>query len=146
MTEYTRLHDLDIVFIQEITSTELLNMPWYETYNNIGTQMRGATIVARKDIPLTNIIILSTGRAIAAGYKGIHLVNIYAPSGTARRTEREYFYNAEMPQLLQAEHGYLILGGDFNCVTEPADTTDTFQNSRVLTEMIRRLSRTDTWK
>jgi len=27
MTEYTRLHDLDIVFIQEITSTELLNMP-----------------------------------------------------------------------------------------------------------------------
>jgi len=41
--------------------------------------------------------------------------------------EREYFYNAEMPQLLQVGHGDLILGGDFNCVTDPADTTGTFQ-------------------
>jgi exonuclease III len=79
MTEY-----IDIVFIQEITSTDVLNMPGYKTYNNIGTQMCGTAILAQREIPLTNITKLLKGRVIAAEYKGIHLVNIHAPSGTAR--------------------------------------------------------------
>ena len=127
MTEYIRRHDLDIVYIQEITSTDVLNTLWYETYNNIGTQMHGTATLARREIPLTNITKLLKGWAIGVVDKGFHLVNTHTPSGTARRMEREYFYNAEMPQLLQVGHGDLILGGDFNCVTDPADTTGTFQ-------------------
>jgi endonuclease/exonuclease/phosphatase family metal-dependent hydrolase len=51
-----------------------------------------------------------------------------------------------MPQLLRVGHGDLILRGDFNCVTDPTNTNGTFQNSRALTEMIRGLSLTNTWK
>jgi exonuclease III len=108
LTEYIRRHELDIVLIQEI-NTELLNMPGYDTFYNVGTQTRGIAKQARNDITLTHISKLPTGRAIAAEYKGLHIINIYAPSGTARRTEREQFYNTELPQLLQDRHGDLII-------------------------------------
>ena len=32
LTEYIRSHDLDIVFLQEITDPELLTMPGYDMY------------------------------------------------------------------------------------------------------------------
>jgi exonuclease III len=87
LTEYMNCHDLDIVLLQEITSMGLLNMPGYDIYNE-GTHMRGIVIVMR-NITLTNILKLPTGRAIAAEYNGMNLFNICAPSGSARRTERE---------------------------------------------------------
>jgi hypothetical protein len=107
--------------------------------------MRGTAVVARKDIMLTDINKLPTGRVIAVENKGPFIVNIYASLGTARRTEREYIYNVELPHLLQAAQGDLIQGADFNCVTEPTETTGNFHNSRALSEMIRGLHLIDTW-
>jgi exonuclease III len=71
--------------------------------------MRGTAIMARREVHLTNVTKLSSGRAIAADYKGIELINIYTPSGTARKTEREHFYVTELPQILQAGHTYLLI-------------------------------------
>ena len=110
LTEYIRRHDLDIVFLQEITDPELLPMPGYNIYYNIGSDMRGTAIVARNGIVLMNVHKLPSGRAIAAEWKGLYIVNIYAPSGTGKRTEREYFYNAEVTQLLQTGPGEIIIG------------------------------------
>jgi len=64
----------------------------------------------------------------------------------AKRAKREQFYNVAVPQLIQTGHGDLIIGGDFNCVINPADTSGSFQNSRALTDMIRGLHLDDTWK
>ena len=91
LEEYIRRHELDIIFLQEITRTYIVNIMGYETFDNIGTQMRGTTIGARKEFHLTNITTLPTGRAIAAEYKGMQLINIYAPSGTEMQAEREHF-------------------------------------------------------
>jgi len=63
--------------------------------------MRGRAIEARSEIQLTNITTLPSGRAIAAEYRGIRLINVYTPSGTTRRNERERFYNAVPPCLLR---------------------------------------------
>jgi exonuclease III len=144
LTEYIRPHDLYITFLQEITDPELLPMPGYDVYYSIGSDMRGTAIVARNDIMLININKLPSGRAIAAEFKGLYIVNIYATSGTAKRTEREYFYNTEVPQLLQTGHGEFITGRDFNCVLDPADTSGNFHTSRALTQMIRKLHLTNT--
>ena len=76
LTEYIRRHDLDIVFLREITDPELLTMPGYDMYYNIGSHRCGTAIVARNDIVLTNINKIPSGRAIAAEYKGLHIVNI----------------------------------------------------------------------
>ena len=129
-----------------LSSPELLPMPGYDIYYSIGSDMRGRAIVALNDIVLMNINKLPSGRAIAAECKGLYIVNIYAPSGTEKRTEREYFYNVDVPQLLQIRHGEIIIGSDFNCVLVPADTSGNFHTSRALTVMIRGFHLTDTWK
>jgi exonuclease III len=100
LTDYIRRHDIDIALLQEVIDPELIQMYGYEVYYNIGIETRGTAIVARNDVTLHNINKTPSGRAIAAQYKGLHIVNIYAPSGTAKRTEREHFYNAEVPQSL----------------------------------------------
>ena len=145
LEEYIRRHEIDIIFLQEITRTNIVNIGGYETFDNIGTQMRGTSIVARKEFHLTNITTLPTGRAIAAEYKGIQLINIYAPSGTERRAEREHFYNTELPLLIRADYRKIILGGDFNCIIDPVDTTGIFRNSRALANLIHGTHLRDTW-
>jgi hypothetical protein len=40
---------------------------------------------------------------------------------------------------------HTILGGDFNCVLNPADTNGALQPSRALSEIVRSLSLVDTW-
>jgi exonuclease III len=56
---------------------------------DIGTSMRGSAIMAKPQHQLTNIRRLPTGRAIAATFRDVQIINIYAPSGTNRRAERE---------------------------------------------------------
>jgi exonuclease III len=79
-------------------------MPGYDVYYNIGSELRGTAILARNNISKS-----PSGRAIATDCKGLYIVNIYAPSGTAERTESEYIYNAEVPQLLETGHGEIII-------------------------------------
>ena len=61
-----RRHDFDILFVQEVTSPDVMNMRGYETHFNIGTTMSGTEIVARSEIQLNNITTLPSERAIAA--------------------------------------------------------------------------------
>jgi exonuclease III len=60
---------------------------------------------------------------MTAEFRGISMINIYAPSGTAKRREREHFYNNELAYLLRDTPTNILLGGDFNCVLETGDTT-----------------------
>jgi len=145
LADFIRQHDFDIIFIQEVTSTEVLNFRVYNTHLNIGASIRGTAILAKSTLQLTNITILPSGRAIAADYKGIRLINVYAPSGTARRTDREQFYTTELSYLFHDGPTDLLIGGDFNCVLHPGDTTGQFQPSRALTVMIRGLEIHDAW-
>jgi exonuclease III len=87
--------------MQEVTHPSLDNLNGYTVHYNIGTSQRGTAIVARDNIELSNIRMPS-GRAIVAQFKGIWLVNIYAPSGAAKRNEREQFFNTELTYILRA--------------------------------------------
>jgi exonuclease III len=124
LTEFIRLHELDILLARKVTHPETLNVRGYATHLNIGTSMRGTAILARNEITLTNIIKVPSGRNMAATYNGLLIINVYFPSGTARRTDRESFYTSEQTCVPQAESHNVILGGDFNCVMHPVDTTD----------------------
>lgn len=128
-----------------MTSTEVLNVRGYETHLNIGASIRGKVILARRVLHITNITTLQSGRAIAVVYKGIQLINVYAPSGTARRNDRERFFNAELPHLFQADPKQLIIGGDFNCVLHPIGTTGHFQPSTALAKIVREFALQDAW-
>jgi len=59
--------------------------------------MRGTAMLVRKVMPITIVHKLPSGRAMSAEYRGIRLINVYAPSDSAWRTEREDFLNTELP-------------------------------------------------
>jgi exonuclease III len=103
LTDFLRRHDLDILFVQEMTNTEVLHIRGYETHQNIRASIRGTAILAKHGFHLENVASLPSGRAIAAVYQGIHLINIYAPSGTAMRIDREQFFNADLPFLFRTD-------------------------------------------
>jgi endonuclease/exonuclease/phosphatase family metal-dependent hydrolase len=73
------------------------------------------------------------------------MVNIYAPSGTSNRVDREHFYNSELPSMMRHTPGALLLGGDFNCTKTPAEATGQPSPSKALSELIRRMDLKDTW-
>jgi len=62
--------------------------------------MRGTAILVRKAIPITIKHKLLSGRAMSVEYSGLRLINVYIPSGSARRTERKNIFNAEFACLL----------------------------------------------
>jgi len=110
LADFKRQHDFDIIFTQEVRSTEVLYARGYNTHLNIGASIRGTAILAKSTLLLTNITILPSGRAMAADYKGIRLINVYAPSGTARRANREQFYTTELPYLFHDGHTDQLIG------------------------------------
>jgi len=59
-----------------------------------------------------------SGRAMAAKFREIWIINVYAPFGTAMKQERNCFFNSELPYLLTGETGHILLGGDFSCLLE----------------------------
>jgi hypothetical protein len=73
----------------------------------------------------------------------VRVVNIYAPSGTAKWKERETFYNKELPAMLDTKP-VDILGGDFNCVLEGSDATGRGSYSQALAMLIKGFSLHDT--
>jgi exonuclease III len=108
--------------------------------------MQGTAILAKDGITLTNVIKLPSGRSIATEYRGTLLISIYVPSGTAKRHEREYFFNNEVPYLLRPPTARMIIGGDFNCLIAISDTTGHYNHSRALAELIHGFALKDTWQ
>jgi len=103
-------------------------------------------MVTRNEITITNITRLPSGRGIVAEYRGIWLVNVYAPPGTAKLLERERFYNNEFPYLLKASPSNIIFGGDFNCVLNQTDSTGHFNYSEALDGLVRGFELHDMWR
>jgi exonuclease III len=118
--QFLALQDVDIILLQEVVQCSL-ELRGYEAHINIGTNGRGATIVAREGIPLRNVARIPSGRGIAAELQGMGIVSIYAPSDAEKKQEREAFFNIELPHLLATFLTKMILGGDFNCVLSKPD-------------------------
>ena len=113
--------------------------------NIAGANRRSTAIIARGGINLENIIMSPTGRAMAAKFREIWLINVYTPSGTAMKQEREHFFNSELPYLLTGEMGYIMLGGDFNCILGASNTAGGITYSPALVELVHGLELIDTW-
>jgi exonuclease III len=82
---FLRLQEIDILFLQEVTQHILGDLHGYTTHYNIGITMRGTAIVKRNETQLANIYKIPSGRAIAAKFREVWIINIYASSSTARK-------------------------------------------------------------
>lgn len=111
LTDFIRTHDLDIILLQEVMTPDSIEVLGYSAYSNIGSDMRGTAILTRRGLQVTDIHRIPTGRAVAVTCQGIRIVNIYAPSGTSRRTDRERFYNVDLSELLATCAVPMLIGG-----------------------------------
>jgi exonuclease III len=142
--EFILVHEIDILLVQEVTKMIQQDLFGYEIHYNIGTSKRGTAIVTREGIRLENIIRLPSGRAIGARFRDTWIINIYAPSGPAKRHEREHFYSTDLAYLLTTEPQCIVMGGDFNCVLKRVDTTGNFNYSRALDALVGGMDLHDT--
>ena len=145
LTDFIRTQDLDIILLQEVVTPDSIEVLGYSAYSNVGSDMRGTAILVRRGLQVTDIQRVPTGRAVAVTCQGIRIVNIYAPSGTSRRADRERFYNADLSELLSTHAVPMLIGGDFNCTLSPIDTTGTHSTSNALTNIITGLNLVDMW-
>jgi hypothetical protein len=145
MEEILWKHDIDIILLQEVTSTQIETIHWYTKFLNIGAEQRGTAILVKDGLTITHIKRLPSGRGIAGTYNGTWFVNLYAPSGAEKKHERETFYNTELPYLLPTTRTDLIIAGDFNCVLSQSDTTGQKNYSRAIDNIIRGYDLNGVW-
>lgn len=77
----------------------------------------------------------------------LHLLNIYAPSGTKYHTERENLFKKDILYYLRSNLGETILAGDFNCVLSENDVSkeNVSLKSKALLNTIRQIKFIDAW-
>jgi hypothetical protein len=145
LESFILLHDIDILLIQEVTLPLPLGLAHYQAYYNIGTTRRGAAIIVRDTLTNTNIAKLPSGSAIATMFGTLLIVNIYAPSGSAKRLERETFINQDLPS--SSEHILMIyFWVAILTVLEATDATGQGTFSRCLATLVQGYSLQGAWQ
>jgi exonuclease III len=145
MENFLNTWEIGVLLVQAVTKHVLHNLRGYQTLYNTGTNCRGTAIIAKQGITFENITRIPSGRAIAARFNDCWLINIYAPSGTARRQEREAFYTCKLAHVRTQPANNILMAGDFNCTLEKGDATGTLNQSRGPTEIIRGMELRDVW-
>jgi hypothetical protein len=66
--EFLHKHEIDIIFLQEVTQPILHTLRGYAAHTNVGTNGRGTAIVTSEHYMLNNIVHLPSGRGMAADF------------------------------------------------------------------------------
>ena len=86
-------NDIDVVLLQEINDDNLDSMfPQYKYVVNLGESNRGTAIVYRAHLSVSNIDMSSCGRITALTTNNIRLINVYAPSGSQKKEDRNLLF------------------------------------------------------
>ena len=141
---FIRTMKLDIIFLQEVEN-ENLSIPGYNVVSNVDHARRGTAIALKERIKFSHIEKSLDGRLVALRVNNTTLCNVYAPSGTVFRAQRERLFNSTIAYYLRHRTEHTILGGDFNCVIRLCDSTGS-NPSRALQATVQQLRLHDVWQ
>ena len=123
LTAFLAAENLDILFLQEIRMTRVeieAQLHGYSAVVNIdhdNLATPGTAMVWRSHLPVEDVASVVPCRLQIATIGSYRLMNIYAPSGSNRKSEREEFYGHYVFNALQLDTDKpLICGGDFNAI------------------------------
>jgi exonuclease III len=136
LEEFLYKHDIDLALLQEVTNTKITMFRRYVSHIHMRTEGRGTAILAKDCYLLTDIHRIPSGRGISALFNGIRIINIYAPSGSENKREREEFYTDHVARLLTHSSDNMVPAEDFNCVLTPSDCTGSLNISRALGRLV----------
>ena len=119
---------LDIIFLQEVRmSAEQIEhlLKGFKAAVNVDPSQPskpGTAMVWKEALPVTDVCPIVLCRAQMATLGPYKLLNIYAPSGSDKKQERNVFFGQEIFTSLQLDlHANWIFGGDYNCVLKAID-------------------------
>ena len=127
-------HKLDIVMLQEHNIKSIRKLEhvskYYKIFINYTTCLKGgvAILISKRLLPVSVISQESDveGRVISLrvriGEQLLFLLNVYAPSGTGKKKEREDFFEG-LCYYLRHNVDNIIFGGDFNSVVNARDVS-----------------------
>ena len=122
---------IDIVFLQEVrlSSEQIeLSLRGFKTVANIDDEdpsRPGIALAWRHFLPVSNVVNLVSCRLQIATLGSIKLMNLYAPSGSAKKHDRYLFFSNHVFQTLILDNiTSWIWAGDFNCVLKAIDIED----------------------
>ena len=129
LTSIISEYKLDIVFLQEVmlTNEELTNEVSKSGFmcnvNNADESSKpGTAIIWRSSLHVTDCFNIIAGRAQLAVFKDVILLNIYGPSGSNQKHERNQFFARDIFRIFNMYPSALwIFGGDFNAILNPLD-------------------------
>lgn len=136
--------EIDIAFLQEVESEQLV-LPGYSVVCNVDHTRRGTAIALKEHMQFSNVEKSLDGRITALRVKNTTLCNVYAPSGTAFRAERERFYNNTLAYYLRHRTDHTLIAGDFYCVIRQRDATR-HNHSPALLATVQQLQLLDVWE
>jgi exonuclease III len=85
------------------------------------------------------------GRGISDLFNETRIINIYAPSGSEKKREREEFYTDHVARLPTHSGENMVLAGDFNCVLTPSDCTGSLNISQSIGRLVTGLDLVGVW-
>lgn len=145
LASFIRTSDLDIVFLQEVATTNL-QLPGFNIEINIDERRRGTAIAMRTYLQYNHVSRSLDSRIISLQVRGITLINVYAPPGTQNRADREHFFNSILPYYFQNANGLVLVGGDFNSVVNRKDATGNNSHSPMFQKLMNAVNLQDSWE
>ena len=122
---------VDLLFLQEVrlTSEQIeLSLKGFKAVANIDEDdpsRPGVALAWRQCLPVINVINLVSCRLQIATLGSVSLMNLYAPSGSAKKHDRYLFFTKDVFQTLNFDGVTSWLwAGDFNCVSNAIDVED----------------------
>ena len=151
-------HKIDIILLQEhnIRNKDNISSKLNDKYFiiiNLAINHKGGTAIVidkRLDYKVKNYEMSANSRIISAllevNNKPLHLINIYAPSGS-KNSDRDNFFNNDLTYYLRNNLDNTIIGGDFNCITESRDSSSSSTHvCKALSENFKKgLNMKDAW-
>lgn len=145
---FVNLMDVDVILFQEVAS-ESIDLYGFEIVYNINHDKRGTAIAYKAHFQCKDVERSIDSRVIKVRLNNnIVICNIYAPSGSSNRSNREHFFNEIVPYYLRGSNEFMILGGDFNSVETVKDSSNdhTSNFSPMLKRLRQGLQLKDAWE
>ena len=149
-------HKLDIILLQEHNIRDDGKVAYLENHYSIimnkSVNFKGGTCILIKKgsgCEIERVEMSADSRVISAickiEDKKIHILNIYADANDS--TNRETFFDQELPYYLRHNTSNTFLGGDFNSVlsTNDVSTKDPRKISKSLLKIVRQAKLIDAW-
>ena len=124
------INNADIILLQEVRgcSDELnsimgkLGFECEVNVNKDNPSKPGTAIAWRRTLLIKEVFTLLDCRLQVALLGKVAIINLYAPSGTDKKHQRELFFSKDVFDVFNMFPRYsYILSGDFNCVLSPLD-------------------------